>query len=151
MRISDWSSDVCSSDLYVAGQLAARLGVTVRLQDNPAGGLIATIVVPPTLLEVPADEASPTPTNTRPPAAPDPAPPTVAEPPADEPALPARHGVVPAAPASSPAPASLSAALAARPLALVDPRRDTPLPMHGAAAEPPPPDEPTTPHGRPHE
>src|SRR3546814_11569594 len=85
MRISDWSSDVCSSDLtaeelersnrrlsgeesytvapsrylghYVAGQLAARLGVTVRLQDNPAGGLLATLVVPPTLLEVPADAA----------------------------------------------------------------------------------------------
>src|SRR3546814_17631434 len=117
MRISDWSSDVCSSDLtaeelersnrrlsgeesytvapsrylghYVAGQLAARLGVTVRLQDNPAGGLIATIVVPPTLLEVPADEASPTPTNQRPPAAPDPHPPTPAETPVDDTDLPA--------------------------------------------------------------
>jgi signal transduction histidine kinase len=36
---------------YVAGQLAARLGVTVRLQENPAGGIVATVVLPPTLLE----------------------------------------------------------------------------------------------------
>lgn len=47
---------------YVAGQLAARLGVTVRLQDNPAGGLIATIVLPPSLLE---DAVEPEPTPVR--------------------------------------------------------------------------------------
>jgi len=47
---------------YVAGQLAARLGVGVRLQDNPAGGLIATIVLPPSLLE---DAVEPEPTPVR--------------------------------------------------------------------------------------
>jgi len=47
---------------YVAGQLAARLGVAVRLQDNPAGGLIATIVLPPSLLE---DAVEPEPTPVR--------------------------------------------------------------------------------------
>lgn len=46
---------------YVAGQLAARLGVTVRLQDNPAGGLIATIVLPPSLLEDTVMELEPAP------------------------------------------------------------------------------------------
>ncbi len=47
---------------YVAGQLAARLGVSVRLQDNPAGGLIATIVVPPSLLEdLTVDQPEPAP------------------------------------------------------------------------------------------
>ncbi|MFP5320636.1 MAG: ATP-binding protein [Acidimicrobiia bacterium] len=44
---------------YVAGQLAARLGVSVRLQDNPAGGLIATVVIPPGLLADPADDLVP--------------------------------------------------------------------------------------------
>ena len=44
---------------YVAGQLSARLGVTVRLQDNPAGGIIATVVVPPTLLKDPAVDLEP--------------------------------------------------------------------------------------------
>jgi signal transduction histidine kinase len=45
---------------YVAGQLSARIGVTVRLQDNPAGGLVATVVVPSTLLEDPVVDLEPT-------------------------------------------------------------------------------------------
>ena len=134
---------------YVAGQLAARLGVTVRLQDNPAGGLIATIVVPPTLLEVPADEASPTPTNTRPPAAPDPAPQTVEEPPVDEPDLQARHDVVPADHGSSEAPSSLSEALGAGRLESVDTVADLQRAFDGDAAEPPAAGAPTTLNGLP--
>jgi len=46
---------------YVAGQLAARLGVDVRLQAGPAGGLVATVVIPPSLLEGRAVEAAPAP------------------------------------------------------------------------------------------
>src|SRR3546814_6957137 len=33
MRISDWSSDVCSSDLYVA-RVAQRPGLTLHASDN---------------------------------------------------------------------------------------------------------------------
>ncbi|HAS09271.1 MAG TPA: hypothetical protein DCS55_01940, partial [Acidimicrobiaceae bacterium] len=110
---------------YVAGQLAARLGVTVRLQDNPAGGLIATLVVPPSLLEEPVVDGAPVPTTPAADAAPEqpapeqsataaPAPEPVEEPQVDQPDVEV-HAEVPAdhhdAPTPAGAPASLSEAL----------------------------------------
>src|SRR3546814_7388932 len=35
MRISDWSSDVCSSDLVIAGIDRAEVDLLVRLDDEP--------------------------------------------------------------------------------------------------------------------
>ncbi len=45
---------------YVAGNLARQLGVAVRLQDDPAGGLVATVTLPAELLSAPGEEPAPT-------------------------------------------------------------------------------------------
>ena len=44
---------------YVAGNLARQLGVAVRLQDDPAGGLVATVTLPADLLSVPGEDTPP--------------------------------------------------------------------------------------------
>lgn len=48
---------------YVAGNLATRFGIAVRLQDSPAGGVTATVAIPASLMdveaEVPIDDAAP--------------------------------------------------------------------------------------------
>lgn len=41
---------------YVAGNLAARFGIHVRLQDRPAGGITATVTIPSALLADEVDE-----------------------------------------------------------------------------------------------
>ncbi|MGK2930953.1 MAG: hypothetical protein ACSLFO_15420, partial [Acidimicrobiales bacterium] len=41
---------------YVAGNLATRFGISVRLQDSPAGGVTATVAVPASLLASAADQ-----------------------------------------------------------------------------------------------
>ena len=41
---------------YVAGNLANRFGIDVRVQDSPAGGVTATISIPAALLAQPVDE-----------------------------------------------------------------------------------------------
>ncbi|MGE3621910.1 MAG: ATP-binding protein, partial [Acidimicrobiia bacterium] len=45
---------------YVAGHLAARHGVEIELQENPAGGITARIDLPPTVIEAPGAPADPT-------------------------------------------------------------------------------------------
>ncbi len=49
---------------YVAGNLAVRFGIEVRVQDSPAGGVTATVAVPMSLLDptdsAPEPEAEPT-------------------------------------------------------------------------------------------
>lgn len=47
---------------YVAGNLAARFGIRVRLQDRPAGGITATVTVPASLLADDVDESDTGPT-----------------------------------------------------------------------------------------
>ncbi len=137
---------------YVAGQLAARLGVTVRLQDNPAGGLIATLVVPPSLLEEPVVDGAPVPTTPAADAAPEqpapeqsataaPAPEPVEEPQVDQPDVEV-HAEVPAdhhdAPTPAGAPASLSEALGGGRLDAVETVADLERAFDGPA-EPPAP------------
>lgn len=126
---------------YVAGQLAARLGVSVRLQDNPAGGLIATVVIPPTLLEEPVADTTPAPTTT-PVAEAGPeqhTPQPVEEPPVDE------HDVEVDAPRTAvgdepvDAPGSLSEALGGGRLESVDTVADLQRAFDGEVAEPPAP------------
>ncbi len=46
---------------YVAGNLANRFGIAVRLQDRPAGGVTATVAVPPDLIATSSEDAAPTP------------------------------------------------------------------------------------------
>ncbi|MCO8125843.1 sensor histidine kinase [Acidimicrobiia bacterium EGI L10123] len=131
---------------YVAGQLAARLGVTVRLQDNPAGGLIATLVVPPSLLEEPVVDGAPVPTPAadaapEQPAPEAPAPEPVEEPQVDQPDVEVR-AEVPAdhhdAPTPAGAPASLSEALGGGRLDAVETVADLERAFDGPA-EPPAP------------
>ena len=131
---------------YVAGQLAGRLGVTVRLQDNPAGGIVATVVVPPSLLEEPvADEAPAARTAPEQPAAPEP----VEEPQVDQPdveapaAGPAPHR---AEPVAVDGPATLSEALGDGRLESVETVADLERAFDGPSAEPP---APTTLNGLP--
>ncbi len=45
---------------YVAGNLARQLGVQVQLRDDPAGGLVATITIPPSVLASGPVDAEPT-------------------------------------------------------------------------------------------
>ncbi|HEX4903158.1 MAG TPA: ATP-binding protein [Acidimicrobiales bacterium] len=142
---------------YVAGQLAARLGVTVRLQDNPAGGIIATVVVPPTLLEGTAPASAPAAPVAAPPApAPEPEPEVAARPEpeapddealeawfAQEPFEPAPAPVEPAPAAVPPAAApvgasSLSEALGSGRLDRVDTVADLQRAFDGEDAAPPP-------------
>ena len=113
---------------YVAGQLAARLGVTVRVQDNPAGGLIATVVVPPSLLEEPVDQTDPVPA----PPAPIEAAQPVEEPEVDQPDVEVRTGE----PVTD-APASLSEALGDGRLDDVETVADLERAFDGPSAEPP--------------
>lgn len=124
---------------YVAGQLAARLGVTVRLQDNPAGGLIATLVVPPSLLEDPVAEPAVAPATA---IAPDqPAPQPVEEPQVDQPDVESPAGE-PAAHAAD-APGSLSEALGAGRLDSVETVADLERAFDGDQAPAPAPEAPT--------
>jgi signal transduction histidine kinase len=123
---------------YVAGQLAARLGVAVRLQDNPAGGLVATIVIPPTLLEEPVSDPTPAPTTTpAAAAAPEqPAPQPVEEPEVDQRDVDADGDRVAAAHEPLDAPGSLSEALGAGRLNGVDTVADLQRAFDGPDAEP---------------
>src|SRR3546814_18231842 len=50
MRISDWSSDVCSSDLWIAPRQARRGEPAVRLHDEqlaPEAALLQRLLQPP--------------------------------------------------------------------------------------------------------
>lgn len=136
---------------YVAGQLASRLGVTVRLQDNPAGGLIATIVVPPSLLEEPVAEAAPaapapveeTTAEETAPAAPAPEP--VEEHQVDQPDV----EVHAATPAEADAPATLAEALGDGRLESVETVADLERAFDGSDAGPDAPPSPSTLNGLP--
>jgi signal transduction histidine kinase len=129
---------------YVAGQLAARLGVTVRLQDNPAGGLIATVVVPASLLEDPAADPVPVAPTVAEAAPEQPAPEPVEEPQVDEP-------VSEVSAEAQAAPATLSEALGAGRLDSVETVADLERAFEGDATGHPAaaPEAPTAPTGLP--
>src|SRR3546814_16984312 len=54
MRISDWSSDVCSSDLVLAASTAA---LTAAVVDEAPGAITHLLVYLPTVLDPKAPEA----------------------------------------------------------------------------------------------
>jgi signal transduction histidine kinase len=140
---------------YVAGQLAARLGVSVRLQDNPAGGLIATIVVPPTLLEEPVTESPPAPAAPVTAVAPvPPAPQPAEEPQVDDHDVEAEEAPTTAGHETVAAPSSLSEALGRGQLDSVDTVADLQRAFDGEVPDPSAPptlpaDPPATMNGLP--
>jgi signal transduction histidine kinase len=136
---------------YVAGNLAARHGIGVRLDNSPGNGITATILVPPALLTDEAVTSAPItpPGGHRLPAAvrqavpPAPVLPAAAEgrqsvatPPAQPPAAPAaqhRPVAVPAQPAAAPPPLWPPAQVPAAPAARLDRRGPA---ANGVAAPP---------------
>jgi signal transduction histidine kinase len=135
---------------YVAGNLAARHGITVRLDNSPGNGVTATVNIPPTLLTTDAVTSAPVtpPHGMRPsgvalpgggPALPPPATPE----PQPQPAAPPPGPVVPSAPGWAPPPPAPTSP-GYEPAAAARSVFDGPAPGgQEPAVWPPPPNPPT--------